>query len=333
MGKDIYHSRLSTYNNMDLKINTKYVINADSMDELRSFLNRKSLSADYLYNNQSEYIQSLRCYPFWVQQFYEYSASRGKFPIGPFSAKEVGVIGIKVLQQRAPILLASATISRKYNNFMDYEPYTQIYVYIPYIGFQKLDISKVMGKTINFYGQVDFDNGILTVWLIVDDTMIQSWETLIGIEVTLNRTNNSDWARNMYLWGIKSLTGTGALMVSPNATGKSVKGGGDVATGFIGANQHHVYNGEIGTGVNKLYNPNSFYLVIEREKPVEEYLEDNTGNNTFASLHGFPLQQCKWLSTLSGYTEVGEIHLDGFNSATENEKSEIVSLLRTGVIL
>ena len=338
MGKTILKSPLSAYNRFELGINKKYAISGTVLPTLRDFLNRKSISADYLYNDQSEYLVSLRAYPFWMDKFFDGVGEYSTFPIGPFSAKEVKVKGKELTSQNKPLLLGEIDINRRYYNFMDFSPYTKISAYIPYISFVDLPVNEIMGKHIKFYAQVDFDNGILTVWLETENTMIQSWETPIGIDINLNRTNGTDWARNMYLWGIKSITGTGSLMVSAGSKGsadlgKSVKMGGDVGVGYIGANQRHVTRGGYSTGINKLYSPTSIYLIYEREIPNEKNVETNIGNNTYSSLYGLPLMKNKFLSELKGYTVINNIHLDNFTDSLESEKTEIERLLRDGVIL
>lgn len=337
MGKTILKNRLSSYNYFELGINVKYAVSAYQLGNIRKWLNRKSIDADYLYNDQSEYLISIRAYPFWMENFFGAVGSYDKFPIGPFSAKDVNCLGKKLTFQKAPVLLAEMDVPRKYNNYMDFAPYTNITAYIPYISFVSLHTNEIMGKHIKFYAQVDFDNGLMTVWVECENTMIQSWETPIGIDITLNRTNGTDWARNMYLWGIKAVTTTGGLMLGADADGthygKSVKAGGDLGISGIGANQHHVYRGGYSTGINKLYNPTSIYLIFERDIPIEKDVETNNGENTYASIYGLPLMKSMFISSLSGYTVINDVHLDNFVTAYDNEKNEIETLLRNGVIL
>ena len=51
------------------------------------------------------------------------------------------------------------------------------------------------------------------------------------------------------------------------------------------------------------------------------------------SLYGYPLNSYVRLGTLTGFTTVSEVHLDGFSLSTESELNEIESLLKSGVIL
>lgn len=76
-----------------------------------------------------------------------------------------------------------------------------------------------------------------------------------------------------------------------------------------------------GTGSLTIQSP---YLIISRPKMSMPY---NYGN-----LYGYPSNIYSNLGSLSGYTEVGSIHLDGI-PATMEELSEIDDLLKGGVIL
>lgn len=338
MGKNIYKNRLSAYNYFEFGINKKYASYPSQLGNIRKWLNRKSIDADYLYNDQSEYLISIRAYPFWMNHFFGTLGKSQHFPIGPFSAKDVGCLGRELSYQKAPVLIGEYDIPRKYNNFMDYAPYTKITAYIPYVSFVTLNVNEIMGKHIKFYAQVDFDNGLMSVWLECEETMIQSWETPIGIDINLNRTNGTDWARNMYLFGISAVTQSGALSVGAQQTGtpnyaKAVSTGGDLGRSYIGANQSHVYRGGYSSGMNKLYNPTSLYLIFNREVPTEKDVESNNGENTYASIYGLPLMKTMFISSLTGFTTIDDLHLDNFVTAYDSEKNEIETLLRNGVIL
>ena len=66
-------------------------------------------------------------------------------------------------------------------------------------------------------------------------------------------------------------------------------------------------------------------LVIERP------LYGNVGN--YYNLCGRPLQEVKQLDSLTGYTEISDVHLEGFDGATYGEIATLNSLLKSGIIL
>ena len=332
MGKTIKKTLLTAYNYFDLGINKRYGIGYSDISDLRKFLNTQSISSDYLYNDQSEYLVSVRAYPFWMAKMFNSVGARGFFPIGPFPSSEVKTNGSLLEQQKPPVLLATHTFDRYYNNFMDFAPYTKITAYIPYIGFRALNVNEIMGKTIKCYCKIDFDNGVMSVWLEDGTEMIQCFDTQIGIEIGINRTNASDIARNMYLWGIQTVTGIGSLMLGAKSDkgtyANSVKMGGSVATGYIGANQHHVERGSVGVGMNELFNPTSIYLIIEREQP------EFTDVSEYKKIYGLPCEQTLDLSNVTGFTQIESMNFNpNGEEIMDDEITEIENLLRTGVIL
>ena len=327
MGTNLFFNNLLSYGSFDLGINDKYATDKTGLSNLCKWLNRKSIAVDYLFNNQSEYLISIRAYPFLASKFFRGVDAKAKFPIGPFGKNEVNVTGQRLWSQKGVVKLAEYTIARKYNNFMDYSPFTKISAYIPFINYVSLPVNEIMGKTIKFYCNVDFDNGTLTVWLVCNEIVLQTWETPVGVDIALNRTNANELMRNGYLWAIETVTGLGGSMTSLNPISKGWSTAGKVGTGWVGANQHHIDHGHIATGTNKFYSPTSLYLVFEREIPIHE-------TSDYAHTIGKPLQKTCELQTLTGYTIVDQIHFDPMNTLiTDTEINEIVSLLRAGVHL
>ena len=68
------------------------------------------------------------------------------------------------------VVLSHTLIKPKYNNFLDYEPYTNIMLYIPYVGFVELPTNRVMGKDLCIEYLIDFVNDNSSVILSVDST-------------------------------------------------------------------------------------------------------------------------------------------------------------------
>ena len=154
MGKTIFKSKLTAYNYFDLRINRKYATGSYELQNLRKWLNRKSISADYLYNNQSEYLVSVRAYPFWMENFFDGVGEYKEFPIGVFSASEVNTKGKLLSDQKPPVLLTTFTIPTKWGNYMDYAPYTKATLFSRSI--VQLDADKYFSLLIENRGSLNF---------------------------------------------------------------------------------------------------------------------------------------------------------------------------------
>ena len=66
------------------------------------------------------------------------------------------------------------------------------------------------------------------------------------------------------------------------------------------------------------------YIILHR---VVQSLPSNFGH-----FKGYPSNVTRTLGSCSGYTEVEYIHLDGIN-ATEEEKQELLTILKEGIVI
>ena len=251
-----------------------------------------------------------------------------------------------------PILdLGTATISRYFNNFLDFAPYTKIELYLPYVGFVELDNALVMGKTISIKYVVDFYTGKCTAFILTgsgnDETVIMTRDGTIGMNVQVAGGTGADISRSMLKLGIGAASGAvslgagavsagAAVNAAGKATGKSVGAVSDMigkSTGYLGnttidaitAGQVNVHKNGSTDANNGFYAPQNAYLIYTRPtiaRPTD-----------YNALVGRPSGKTVSLSTLTGYTVVDQIHVEGLSTATSGEIDEVESLLKSGVIL
>ena len=129
--------------------------------------------------------------------------------------------------------LGEAKITPYFNNFADYKGYTQIKVYLPFIGFVDIDTNIFMNKYIQFRITVDYYSG-KGLYIIgktddksapnthnlqnpyrrpiddVDMEVVYTYETDIGVDIPLGTSNFGDIVRNVALGTIKTAVGVGA---------------------------------------------------------------------------------------------------------------------------
>ena len=117
----------------------------------------------------------------------------------------------------------------KFNDFRDYEPYTQLQIYLPFYGFTEVPIADVMNKYIQFRLSVDFMTGqaMYTIgvstnsitspnapfYIGTDDsnTIILSTLTFnLGVVVPLGQTGMAETIRNISLGIVKGAAAVGA---------------------------------------------------------------------------------------------------------------------------
>lgn len=330
MGMDLIHQTIGVVPQLNGIVTEHYGLVKNDIKDLYKFMN--STIADSYENNFSnpyELIVSLRAYPFWMYQFFQSVGTRETFPIGRYSKNDVGIKGSKLSNQRNHISLGTYTFTRKFNNFMDYAPYTKIDMYVPMgFGYITLDVNEVMGKTIDIRASMDFDNGTMQLFIVCEGKVIQTQSSKVGAEITLTQTNNTERSRNMYLSLIKTALGIGSIYTGSKDTwnASAISVGGQGATSLYNAMMHHTHVGNIGEGRNQLIAPTSIYMIIQRPNPIAI-------TNDYNHIYGKPLEDVRTLSTLTGYTIIRDIHLNGFDKATEGEMTEIETLLKQGVHL
>lgn len=284
----------------------------------------------YLFQNNADYVNSVKVYPFAIT----YVASldgQTAFKLG--KATIGGVLAQPFVYARKTVLLNSIMITPKYNNFMDYEPYTKIELYVPYFGFLELPTNEVMGKRIYIYLGVDFDTGMGTIYIQVDGRVIMTTSNKIGIDIPLGSSNLNEVVKENVANAIKTVAGvamfavggavgktTGALLVAKGLT-TAISSGVDIMTNGI-----RYSRGSLTGGHDMLGSPTSIYVIITRPNAVE--IDSN-----YNHIKGKPLGDIRVLSTLRGFTQIDQIHLHDMPNALDEEMKEIESLLRKGVEL
>jgi hypothetical protein len=216
-------------------------------------------------------------------------------------------------------------INKYYGNFLDYSPYTNYTLYLPYIGFKNLSANEITDKMLKVYYAIDVLTGECVAMIWADDILIDTAQGVIGVTIPLNNSNASENAKQALMSAV-SLAGTlagGVMSTAKNGAGIILDG---ATQGFnsLMSIEHHIQKGGIASPHSALYMPQYCYLIVERPKqsrPTDE-----------SKFKGYVSNVTKKLANVSGYTEIAEIHLQNIN-ATEPEIQELQNLLKNGVIL
>lgn len=288
------------------------------------------------FQQNSDYITKILFLPFYIMHFFpNYTTNYvdSTLHIGKVNASLITTQDL--IKPLTNLKLFEYTPSRRFNNFLDFSPYRKLTLYVPYFKELELDPQLVYGKTITGYLSVDFTNGEASLYIYAetlnDKLLIDVMNTKLGVEVSIGRTNAEEQARNRVLNNIEitgSILGSivGAYTGQPLITAASIAKGVSTINKVLSNEVSRMtgYSGSSGTR-NCLPIDKTIYIIDEYATVVY---------NVDAHLQGKPLQEVKSLSTLSGFTKVGEIHFDPKGSDIYGDEiSEIVSLLHAGVIL
>ena len=230
-------------------------------------------------------------------------------------------------------------IKEYYGSYLDYAPYTTISIYLPYIGFKQLDVSKVMGKIINVTYGVDFSQGIVTAYISYyydgNKQVFAEFSGQMGIPLKVTGKNTTA-AENAVkdaafavggfaLAAISALaapaTGGASLIATAGAIGAGVNAIGSTINATT-IQPDSVSIGNAGAE-NWLISPQGCYVYIQR--PTTATPED------FKETNGWATRYTGLVSEFTGYLECSEV-VNTVNTTAE-EKSLISNLLKQGVYI
>lgn len=228
-------------------------------------------------------------------------------------------------------------------SYLDYEPYCQYEVFVPFYGYVTLPINKVRGKRILLYYALDWQKGtgMAFISMISGTENRVIWNSQVDpfIHVELSTTNNYEnkVAKN----GVVTSTVLGSLSAgislvagvataNPLAIAAGAMGLGKTIASSVQTSQGIIDRANVGftDGMLSQYSNTKPYLRITKMKTTNTINKDN-----YAHLFGLPLYKSYKLKDLRGYTIISEINLDDLDTAKSSELVELYSLLKGGVYL
>ena len=254
-------------------------------------------------NNPIENIISCKAIPYAI------SGTTQEITLGNV---KTGVNGEKISQNFSKQTIGTVAIAEHYKNFLDYAPYTNVIIYLPYIGFKELDASLVMGKTLRIEYTLDVITGGCLAQIYVGKIRLYEFTGNIGVDISITASNRAQ-VESAY---INAGVGVVSSAMSGNVTG--------AVNSIIGAatSQYH-YSGTGNPSPSCVASTNrTCYVVIDRP----QYQPLKAFNHT----RGRMCCLSKTIGNLRGYTGCdGNVDISGI-SATDEEKDEIVNILSTG---
>lgn len=228
-----------------------------------------------------------------------------------------GVTSALVSHQYVELDCGTVNIPEYYTDARDYTPWTQVQIYLPFIGIVPLTPEDIIRSNIHVVYGVDLFTGAVLASVTVTkpdgvtQTMYQ-YSGNCGVEYPLTAGNI-----NGVIKGLSgALTGgmfggvAGAVVGGING---ALSGGASVSrSGSFGAN----------AGAMGYKKP---YIIVNRKIPTDA--------RAYNSFYGFPANTTVFLSACSGYTRVKSVHVERINRATDIEKNMIEEKLKSGVII
>ena len=243
-------------------------------------------------------------------------------PSGGTREVKVGNIGTGISltiasSQFVEVDCGSIDVNECWGAYLDYEPYTQAQIFLPYIGTRPISVDDIMGKTVRVVYHVDILTGACCCFVKCGDSVLYTYNGQCSIPIPITGAN--------YASVVNGVISIAASVGSLVATGGSSAPTAIPAIASSAVNQMKPQIEKSGSisGSAGVLNMQTPYLILIRPRQALP-----SKQNEFI---GYPSLITVKLTELSGYTEVQSIHLENI-PATQEELAEIESLLEGGVI-
>lgn len=233
-----------------------------------------------------------------------------------------GVSSATVNEQYIEVDCGSIDCYEEFGNVFDYDPYTKIALYLPFVGIVPLNVGDIMRSTINVTYGVDIFTGACIAMVGVsrdgNDATLYQYSGNCAVHYPLSNVQQSQLLSGLITVaaGIGAIVATGGAAAPAAATG--IAGG---AMSALHTNIGRSGGFSANAGAMGIKTP---YLIIERPQTKVAV--------TFPELAGYPTNYSCKLNECSGHVVVTHVHIEGIN-ATDSELDKINNLLMSGVIV
>lgn len=229
-----------------------------------------------------------------------------------------GVSSAIVSSQYTDINCGTVDLAEYFGDVFDYSPFTEVSLYLPFIGIVKLDTSDVMRSSINIKYHID----VITGACLADVKVIRDGERSVLYQYAGSCIVTYPLSSGSYASAL-----TGVLSIAGGIVGTVASGGAlaPVALGAaVGATKLHsdVQKSGSFTGAAGAMGSKKPYLIISRP-------QTQLANN-FEKYEGKPANHYVKVQNCSGFIKVKEVHVNK-TSASETEMEMIKNMLMTGI--
>lgn len=231
-----------------------------------------------------------------------------------------GVPSKIVKEQYTTVDCGTVNCYEYFGNVLDYNPYTNIRLYLPFIGIIDLSNSDVMRSNVNVVYHVDVLSGacLAEVKITRDGGGGTLYQYAGNAATTLPISSGS------YMGVVSSVSSVATRALAGFASGGALGAIASGATGILNAQGTNVVHSGGFSGNAGAMGCKKPYLIIERP-------QTETADNT-AKLLGYGSNLFAKLKTCKGLTRVKGVHVDAV-PATKEEKKLIEEKLTDGVII
>lgn len=224
----------------------------------------------------------------------------------------------------APIVdIGLYQFKREYNSFADYAPYTDIRLYLPFVGVVPLDTNLFMGTgggtppRLYIKAQYDLQSGLITYFIMRNKTMISSVSGRMAVEVPISLQSGLDTFTTISSNFIGKATSFAGNAMAGNPIGMVA----DIAQGSATAPPQTVFSSVGGDGAFYAH-PKCMIMI--------RHPQYNRPKN-YSHVVGFPAYVTKKVSDLRGFNAIKNPVIPLADGMTSVEHDIIVSSMQKGL--
>ena len=226
-----------------------------------------------------------------------------------------GVSSLVVSKQYTSHDCGSISLPEYFGNVLDYSPYTEVSLYLPFIGIVPLADKDIMRSTIGITYNVDVYTGACLANVKVtrdggNGGVLYTFAGNCAVQYPLTSGNMNGLLLGLANTALAVTTGSPFLI--GHAAVNAIAGGGSVQ-------RSGHFSGNAGVLGNK-----TPYLIISRPQP-------HLANN-FPAYQGKPTNYTTTVGVCSGFIKCKVDHIENVN-ATDSELTEIDTLLQQGILV
>lgn len=208
----------------------------------------------------------------------------------------------------------SVVVEEYYQNYLDYSPYTNCFIYLPFVGIVPVSSDDIIGNAVNITYHIDSYTGcciaVVTVAKAGYSSTVYQFEGNCAVEIPI-----SSGYQSSLMSGLLAVAGT-AITSSP-AVGLTAAHMGKAGLGKNTVQHSGSFGSSYGAMGNKIP-----YIIVKR--PIQKKVYN------YSQYYGYPAHKMVYVGNCENYLRAKEVCVTS-TTATNLEKDMIVNLLKSGV--
>lgn len=297
--------------------------------------------------NPIQAVMGLSYWPFPLTEIFSHVSSQRYVYFGgyQFNFEQAGSSCHRIIYPDGYKTIASTQmIRRRFNSWRDYEPYTKLYIMLPYIGTYQLDLSRYYDKVLEVRYYCDTRTNSAIAALIANGTLIDYFNGQMGCTMPITLTDYAGFANaqiqtllgsggqaaNAFGNGIAqapAMAASGAALAG-GVAGVAIAGAAVGAKTVYGLSQNNIndFNKTKGGSTSMI---NQF--LPQKVTLIWEMMEDCAPSN-YGQMFGYPSMKAGTLANFSGYLKCQSVKIE-CPTATERERERLKQMLLSGVYI